>query len=182
NTVVGTEKSEAGRVDALSAPLTSFSSDPIRLAFGLGVGNASTSPLGPQFTGRYARTYGIFATETSAATFLVETGVFGLALILLLHYLVLQDAMFVVRRDNGLMGALACGWVGAWLVITLGNFYIAAHFLDAGSYIPWFFSGLMAAKRERLSAAFAEESPPVVEQQAPAARALGSQRARQQAQ
>jgi hypothetical protein len=155
-TAVGTDKKEAGRVDALTAPFASFSSDPVRLAFGLGVGNASRSPLGPQFIGRYQRTYGIFASETSAAALLVETGVLGLALVLLLHYMVFQNTLAFARQDKGFFGAIACGWAGAWVVITLGIFYTSCHVFDSISFIAWFFTGLIVAKQQRLSAAFHE--------------------------
>ncbi|HEY6456419.1 MAG TPA: hypothetical protein VIY90_14190 [Steroidobacteraceae bacterium] len=180
-TQIGTDKTEAGRVDALTAPLASFSDDPVRLAFGLGVGNASTSPLGAQFVGRYQRSYGIFASETTAATFLVETGVLGLALVLLLHFLVLQDTLVLARQGEQLLGVIACGWTGAWIVITIGNFYIPCHIYDSVSFLPWFFSGLIAARRQRLLAEASHAVPIPLDVGRHAERPAGLRRARQRA-
>jgi hypothetical protein len=141
---------EAGRVDALIVPLQEVSRDPVTLAFGLGVGNASHSSLGPTFIGVYYGLYGRYTRETSVATFLFEVGVLGTAIILWVHWLVFTDALFVARNDDGLVGALALGSVGALAVVTAGLFYIALHVTETLSYLFWFYAGVIAARGERI--------------------------------
>jgi hypothetical protein len=148
---VGTGE-EAGRGTALMAPVEAFSRDPARLVFGLGLGNASQSGLGPQFSGRYAGLYGNFVVEESISGFLFELGFLSTALILLLHWTVLRDILFVGRHDQGLYGAIAPGYVGAWIAITISLFYLTIHNFESISFMAWFFAGLFAARRERLKA------------------------------
>jgi hypothetical protein len=146
---VGTGE-EAGRLDALRAPINALHDDPVKLTFGLGLGNASHSSLGKQFTGKYDTIYWNFVTTLSITAFLFELGLFGTALILLLHWMVLRDALYVSRRDSGLLGDLAPGYIGAWVTVTVGLAYLTVHTFESLSYMFWFFSGLIAARRKRL--------------------------------
>jgi hypothetical protein len=148
---VGSQK-EAGRVDALVVPLQVLSKDPSQLGFGLGLGNTSKSSLGGQFSGRYEPIYGIYSVETSVATFMLETGVVGAVLVLLLHWLIFRDALYLMNRDQGLVGVLALGWIGTSIIMGAGLFYITLHTSESLSYMFWFFSGMIAAKRTRLAA------------------------------
>jgi hypothetical protein len=146
---VGTNE-EAGRMTALLTPLKEFSHDPLKLTFGLGLGNASRSSLGSQFAGQYHTLYWNFAQNLSISMFLFELGAFGTGLILLLHFVVLRDAFFVSRRDKGLLAAVAPGYIGAWVTITVGLFYLTIHNFESLSFMFWFMSGLLAARRQRL--------------------------------
>jgi hypothetical protein len=146
---VGTGQ-EAGRGDALAAPFRSLSSDPIKFAFGLGIGNVSKSGMGSQYSGRYELEYWSFALVLSVATFLFEIGILGTGLVLLLHGVVLMDGIYVAKRDRGLMGTVALGYVGVWFTVTIGLFYATLHAFESISFIFWFFSGLFAARRQRL--------------------------------
>lgn len=147
---VGTGK-EAGRGDSLEAPFRALSNDPIKFVFGLGIGNVSKSGIGEQFSGRYTRLYWNYAQEMSASAFLFEIGLLGTGLVLLLHWMVLRDALFVAKHDDGLVGILALGYVGAWLTITIGFFYTTIHTFESLSFMFWFFSGLFAAHRQRVA-------------------------------
>jgi hypothetical protein len=146
---VGSEK-EAGRVDAVVIPLQELSRDPVTFVLGLGLGNASHSSLGPAFTGAHFGVYGRYTLETSEAAFMLELGTLGVALILWIHWLVFTDALFVARRDDGLVGALALGFVGALVVVTISLFYITIHTAESLSYLFWFYAGVIAARRERI--------------------------------
>jgi hypothetical protein len=149
---VGSHK-EAGRVDAIVVPLQVLAKDPSRFGFGLGLGNASKSALGSQFSGRYQPVYGEYSLETSMATFMLETGIFGAMLILFLHFMIFLDAVDVMRRDNGLTGIVALGWIGTSIVIGASLFYITIHISETVSYVFWFFSGVIAARRTRMALA-----------------------------
>jgi len=142
---------EAGRLDALEVPFKALAHDPIKLAFGLGLGNASKSSLGSQFSGKYMSLFWNFLQAASITAFMLELGVFGTGLVLLLHWMVLKDALFVARHDDGLTGILALGYVGGWLTITIGLFYTEIHTYEALSFMFWLFSGLFASRRMQLA-------------------------------
>jgi hypothetical protein len=146
---VGTGE-EAGRLDALRAPINALAHDPVQLTFGLGLGNASHSSLGAQFTGKYDTIYWNFVQELSITAFLFELGLFGTTLIVIFHWMLLRDALYVSRRDSGLIGDLAPGYIGTWVTVTVGLLYSTLHTFESLSFMFWFFSGLIAAQRERL--------------------------------
>jgi hypothetical protein len=149
NTDVGS-RGEVGRIDAIVAPLQDFSSEPVRLMFGVGIYNASFSGLGSNFTGEYYPLLGRYTMETSGAAFLVETGILGLTLALLLDWLVFRDAVFVAGRDPSIFGALALGWLGVMVLMVIATFYKSLHYFESVSYLFWYFSGVVAAQRRRL--------------------------------
>jgi hypothetical protein len=142
--------SQVGRVDALVVPLQILSADPVRFAFGFGIGNASSSNLGPSFSGKYYDVYGPFVVGFSSGTFLLELGVFGFALILLLHGMILRDALTVARQGRGFPELIAVAWVGTSFVIICGIFYTAPHVVELLNYCYWFFSGVVATRRTTL--------------------------------
>jgi hypothetical protein len=145
----GTDE-EAGRLDGLLAPFRAFKTDVMKGTFGLGMGNTSQSSLGQQFTGTHASTYFLFSRTSSAAVFLFEFGYLVTALILLLHILMLRDALRVARSADGLTGALALGYTGAWIAVTLGLVYLTIHTFESISFVFWFFSGVLVARRREL--------------------------------
>lgn len=164
---------QVGRVDSLVVSFKAVAADPIKFTFGLGIGNVSTSSLGPAFMGKYQAIYGPFAVGFSSGTFLLEVGVLGFVLILLAHLMILQDALSVARLDTGLIGIIAAGWVGTSIVVILGIFYTSVHINEAINYSYWFFSGVVTTRRLAL---FQEQ--PRKSMTAPSAkriRALGSQ-------
>src|SRR5262245_7462501 len=141
---------EVGRVDALVTPLRELAHDPAKLAMGLGVGNASNSPLGIRFAGAYYERYKPFL-KSAASNFLLEIGVLGLLLVMVTSYLVYRDARVVADTDDGIAGALAAGWAGVAAVIAVSLFYKNITTSEAITYIFWFFSGTVAAQRVRLA-------------------------------
>ncbi len=55
-----------GRVDAILISLSEMSKDPTHLAFGLGIGNASHSALGPNFTGKHFHKFAPFLKSAAS--------------------------------------------------------------------------------------------------------------------
>jgi hypothetical protein len=141
---------DVGRVDALVTPLRELARDPAKLALGLGVGNASNSPLGSKFAGAYFERYKFFL-KSAASNFILEIGVLGLLLVLVTNYLVYRDARVVADADDGITGALAAGWAGVAAVIGVSFFYKNITTSEAITYLFWFFSGVVAAHRVRLA-------------------------------
>jgi hypothetical protein len=157
---VGTGQ-EAGRMDSLQVPFKAYARDPVKMIFGLGIGNASKSSLGSQFSGQYVSLYWNFVQAESISGFLLELGLLGTSLVLLLHWMVLRDGIYVAKHDDGLVGVLALGYVGAWITVTLGLFYGAIHIYESLAFMFWFFSGLFAARRRQLAVSRTRAKPPL---------------------
>jgi hypothetical protein len=163
NAGVGSDK-EAGRVDSIVVPLQVIARDPVTLAFGLGLGNVSKSSLGPNFSGAFFRRYWRYGT--SVGIFLLECGVLGFGLILLLHWEIARDTFAVIRTGGeGPYGALAVGWLATNFIVTVGLIYIPEHFSEAVSYLFFFFSGVIAARRVRYPRGVStQDAAPVLQQ------------------
>lgn len=148
---VGTRSvKDVGRVDALVVPLREMARDPSDLAFGLGIGNVGQFTLGKEFTGDYFRKFEPFL-KSSASIFLLEIGVLGLLLVMVIYYMIFRDARLVAEADDGVAGALAAGWAGVTAVIAIATFYKATSNSEAITYLFWYFSGVVAAHRVRLA-------------------------------
>jgi hypothetical protein len=139
----------AGRGDSIMIPTAYLARDPVDLAFGLGLGNASPSNLGINFEGSYYRLFRSLLT-TSFAFFLIELGVCGLILIGFLYWLMFSDCVAVARADGGLTGALAVGWTGVIAIFMLATVYNVSYQFPSMSYLYWYFTGAICARRVAL--------------------------------
>jgi len=146
---LGTRLRQVGRGDALMVPLREMARDPTHLAFGLGIGNASQSSLGDNFTGKYFLKFQPFL-KSSGTVFILEIGLLGIALALLIDYLIYRDSRVVAEVDQGIIGTLAVGWAGVTVIILMTTFYANLVKSEAVSYLFWYFSGVVAAQRCRL--------------------------------
>ena len=142
---VGTKK-DIRRGDAINVTVDYLEKDPIRLALGIGIGSASPSQLGPAFEGDSHALFGGFL-NLSFTYFLLETGVLGMGLILLLHWLVFRDSLELARLDHGIAGAFAIGWSGVVALMALSLFYVSIHLYESVTYLYWYFAGYVAAQR-----------------------------------
>jgi hypothetical protein len=146
-------KRDVRRGDAIKVPLQYLSRDPVQLAFGLGMGNASHSNLGQNFTGDYNGLFDRFLI-TAFTTFLLEIGLFGTTLILALYWFIFQDTIAVAKADpDGLTGSLAAGWIGVAAIIPFATFYAPIQTYASISYLFWYFSGVIVARRSKLKLA-----------------------------
>jgi hypothetical protein len=140
----------ARRGDAVRVPVQYLSKDPVKLAFGLGLGNASHSNLGEQFTGRYYDLFQAFA-YISFSIFLLEIGLIGTLLVFLLYAMIFFDSIYVARQDsNSITGPFAVGYIGVVTVFAAATFYAAIHAYAILSYLFWFTAGIVAARRVQL--------------------------------
>jgi hypothetical protein len=143
---VGTKK-DVRRGDAIVVPLQFLAKDPVRLAFGLGTGAVSPSNFGQNFQGDYHPLFKQFLI-ISFTVFLLEFGIFGVALIFVLFWLVFADTLAVARNDkNTLFGALAVGWAAVVAIFALDIVYTIFHEFASVTYLYWYFSGLICARR-----------------------------------
>jgi hypothetical protein len=147
---LGTKK-DVRRGDAIVVPFEYLAKDPVRLAFGLGTGAVSPSNLGQSFQGNYHLLFKQFLI-ISFTYFLLEFGVFGVALVLLLIWLIFWDTLAVVKEDvETLFGALAVGWAAVVAMFALNLFYDSFHEFTSITYLYWYFSGVMCAQRVKMA-------------------------------
>jgi hypothetical protein len=116
----------------------------------LGIGNASDSALGVQFVGRYYKVFEPFLLS-GFARLVLELGVLGVALVMLLYWLIFTDSRIVAAYDNNQKGALAAGWTGVTAVFAASTFYKDLITFEALSCLFWFYAGLIAAERMRIA-------------------------------
>ncbi len=159
NPEIGAGK-DPGRGDAIMVPLTALSKDPTSLVFGYGIGNASDSSLGLDYGGKYAEVFRPFL-QASFAKFVLEIGLAGVGMVFLIYLLVYQDCLAVARADKGLFGALAAGWTGVIALMSIAMFYNKGEVFPSLSFLFWYFSGLIAARRMRMAYADTRQPIPV---------------------
>ncbi|MGD0502384.1 MAG: hypothetical protein ABSD02_06565 [Steroidobacteraceae bacterium] len=148
-TGVGTAK-DVRRGDAVVVPLQFLSTDPARLAFGLGLGSVSPSNFGKNFEGPYFQLFKQFLIM-SFVFFVLEFGVLGVLMIGALFWMVFADTLVVAREDDSLVGALAAGWTGVVSVFGLGIGYTLLHQFTSMTYLYWYFAGIICARRAWLA-------------------------------
>jgi hypothetical protein len=155
---LGTQKM-VHRGEAIIFPLQYLSKDPVRLAFGLGLGNVSPSNLGRNFQGSY---YSLFQNilVISFAYFLLEFGLFGVILIGILFWAVLSDSLAIARSDDGLLGAIATGWTGVIAVFMISTVYNNFHFFTSVTFLYWYISGIICSRRVSMALEAARISHP----------------------
>jgi hypothetical protein len=144
------EATSVGRADAVRISIDYVSREPARLAFGLGLGSISDSSLGDGFSGPYHQLFQHVA-KMSFSVFVLEIGLLGVATVFLLYWLLFWDTVFVARNDHELKGSIAIGWAGVVAVIAFATFYKTIHTFESLSYLFWYFSGLVAARRIQLA-------------------------------
>lgn len=137
-----------GRLDSIIVSLQFLNEDPVRSVVGVGIGNASRSQLGEQFSGEYLGVLGPFIL-TSFSMVSTELGLFGLALAWLLHWRVFVDASAISKEDRSVFSGVATGWCGVVALLTAAYFYKSLIIYDSVTTLFWYFSGLVAAERMR---------------------------------
>jgi len=140
---------EAGRLEMITVPVSYLARDPFHLLFGFGIGSASESSLGVQFTGPYFSLFKPFLAMTFARVVL-ELGILGVALMLTLFWMIFRDSRIVAAREPGFLGAFAAGWTGVTAVIVIGFFYKDLTMIEPLTVPFWLYSGVIVAHRMRL--------------------------------
>ena len=146
-----------GRADSLILAYQHALQDAFRFAFGLGIGNVNTSVVS-SFSGEYAF-YGVrHGSElTQISHFIWEVGFVGLALYLLIFYMMYRDARWLANRDD-FTGVVGQFWATGMIVMVFALLYARVFDFNEIGYIFWFFSGLVVSKRYRLSRSAATEA------------------------
>jgi hypothetical protein len=134
-----------GRFDSIEIALEQNGDDPLRLAFGLGAGNVSTSFL-PQFDGKYAAYFSRYGVDMTQVTNLLwQVGLFGLSLYLALYYFLLHDSRFLARQEgpDAILGQI---WFTVMLVMTFALLYKSIFSMNEIGYLFWYLSGVIAGR------------------------------------
>jgi hypothetical protein len=139
---------KGGRVDSVLVPMRQLLKDPVHLAFGFGIGNASDSALGRGFVGEHAARFAPFM-NTAFARLALEIGILGFGLVLLLMWHVYRDARSLAARSEGLTGAIGGGVAGITVVMVLSILYKDVVTQASLSYLYWYLAGVVAAASMR---------------------------------
>jgi hypothetical protein len=141
---VGSSK-HAHRAEAMVVPVKYLAKDPVRFAFGLGLGNVSPSNIGKNFEGNY---YGLFQNllELSFTYFVLEFGVLGVVLIGALFWMVFWDSVKVARSDDSLTAGIASGFAGVVCVFLISTIYNNFHLFTSVTFLYWYFAGVICAR------------------------------------
>jgi hypothetical protein len=155
---VGSNKKDVGRVDALTVPLGYITRDPVSAAFGLGIGNASLSSLGTQFSGDYGGLLWMYSSATTGGALFLELGILGAVCLLMLLWMITSDSLKLARISEGLVGVIAVAWPAVVAIVFITMFYAPTYYFESVSYLFWYFSGMIAAHRTELQLA-AQRAP-----------------------
>lgn len=147
---VGSVEGIPGRGIAIRVAIQEIATDPVRLIFGLGIGNVSHSSLGQEFTGKHNSVYGRFVIMTFARV-IFEFGLLGIMLLYWLYWLILEDCRVMARRRDGLFSDFAAGWAGVVLLMWVVTLYSLVETFSSLAMLFWYFSGLVVAERMRRS-------------------------------
>lgn len=137
-----------GRVDSIVVPIKRMVRDPAYLVFGYGIGNVSNSALGKEFAGERFSVYGPYLT-TGIGRILLELGLLGTVLVMMLMWFILRDSLAVRRQGDDIVSTFAAGWVGVTVLMGLALFYKDVIIHTSLSFVFWYFAGLVAAARMR---------------------------------
>ncbi len=142
------EGGPVGRIDKIAAPIKTLSKDPVLLLVGVGVGNATPSPIKSLSSAEYVHYFKENLTGTSTAFLIWELGLIGLLLSMIFLYFVFKDSKRLSERD-GLEGALGLGWTAVVVLIFLSLSYKNIIPSNGLMYPFWFLSGFILSKIDR---------------------------------
>jgi hypothetical protein len=139
------ERAPPTRIDRALAPVIMLSSDPMKLFFGLGIGNASQFRFG-KMGGDYAHLSYLMGSENSMISLILwEIGIGGLLLYLAFFYMVFSDAR-KLGNFSRISGNLAAGWVGVVTIMVISLPYKNIMQFNVVGYLFMYFSGYVASE------------------------------------
>jgi hypothetical protein len=137
------EGKAVGRVDSVVFAYEELHSDPIKLTFGLGIGNVSESLIQGDYAEQY-KDHGVDVTTYSALIW--EVGVLGVVLSLVLLMFIASDAMRL-RGDPGIAGTLGLGWIAVCIVFFVSMIYKDLIHQNVVGYLFLLLSGVVVSRR-----------------------------------
>ena len=151
------------RTDTIVFSYKLISDDFASLAFGLGIGNVASPKRFKLLRGAYSEYFVVYdVARTTYGYTILETGIVGLLLVLVLSAMVLRDAA-VLSRAPGLRGVIGLGWFAALAMLPVIFFYKSLVHASVPTALLMLLSGLVAALRFRESFSSAPEAHPIAQ-------------------
>lgn len=144
-----------GRGDKINLAYEELSQDPVKLMIGVGIGNATESPLGA-ISGEYADVAENRLIGVGANRLFWETGLLGVLLSFGFIFMVARDALHLGRHCSGLQGAFANGWFAVAALQAVSMFYIDPFRAEALGLLFWLYSGVLVAEKARVARALVD--------------------------
>jgi len=145
---MGTTREKPGRLDKIVFSLDAIAEDPVTFFVGFGVGSIANSPLGESFSGEHATEGEQYAKSVVVAAILLETGIIGLTMAIVLLWMVYRDASYLSRSAN-LVGAVALGWRVCIVLIGLAMLYVGLIGRESSYFLIAYFMGFVVAEHAR---------------------------------
>lgn len=141
----GKEFSEIGRFDSFVLPVQYFAKEPLKVAIGVGIGNASPTSQ-EVFLGEYGKVFENFGGDFTTLSHMVwEIGLLGVALSLLFMLCVFLAA-WRLRREDSLAGSIGSAWVVVCILCGPVLVYMNMITIWSLQLIFWYWSGYILAK------------------------------------
>ncbi len=151
------------RVDTITFSYKLISDDLASLAFGLGIGNVASPNRFELLRGAYSEYFVVYDTaRTTYGYTMLEAGVVGLLLVVVLSAMVLRDAA-VLSGAPGLHGAIGLGWFAVLAMLPVIFFYKSLVHASVPTALLMLLSGVVAALRFRESFSSAPEAHPIAQ-------------------
>lgn len=139
-------KKEIGRIDSINLAIKHNSKDPLKLVFGLGMGNLTPSHIS-YLRGKYAHFAELGAHITMIGNLIWEVGIGGALIFVLLFVMSAKDAL-VLSNAKDVDGIIGTSWIGIIAMFTLSLFYKNLLHHNLG-FLLWFFAGYVASAKYR---------------------------------
>ncbi|MEQ8857284.1 MAG: hypothetical protein RIC56_01430 [Pseudomonadales bacterium] len=132
-----------GRIDSIMFAYEEFRGDPMKLIFGLGIGNVSDSLIPGEYVEEYAD-HGVNTTTYSALIW--EVGILGIVLSLVLLSFIARDSA-TLRVEHGPAGSLGLGWIAVCLVVFVSMLYKDLLHQNVVGYVFFYLAGVVVSRR-----------------------------------
>jgi hypothetical protein len=138
-----------GRVDSVQLALRGISEDPLRAAFGLGIGNVSSAQI-PGFEGEYSHYYDVYKVSFTQLSMLFwNMGYMGIVIYALLFYAVFRDAVLLARGEgrDAMLGQI---WAPIVMIAAMCMFYKPILTIQEFIFPFMFYAGIVARRAHEL--------------------------------
>jgi hypothetical protein len=143
----GSTDKEAGRLDSIAWAYQELSDDPMKLIFGLGMGNVGPSLIS-SFAGEYTKGYENYAVDMTTITYLMwEIGIFGILLLLLFFFFLLIDSFALRNSKNEIVSIVSTGWIAVVFLMTFSLVYKNLLTQNVLGFLFFMLSGYLVSKK-----------------------------------
>ncbi len=143
----GSTDKEAGRLDSIAWAYEELSDDPMKLIFGLGMGNVGPSLIS-SFAGEYTKGYENYAVDMTTITYLMwEIGFFGIMLLLLFFLFLFWDSLSLRNSTNEVVSTVSTAWIAVVCLMTFSLIYKNLLTQNVLGFLFFLLSGYLVSKK-----------------------------------